>query len=131
MDILLKAIAGGFVALILGTVLPPDRKEVKLILGLIACCAIAVAAISYLRPVVVLIEQMKSLGKINDEMIEILWKSVGIGVISEISSTVCKDMGNGSLERIIQFAGMATILWMMVPLFHEFIKLIENILERL
>jgi stage III sporulation protein AD len=131
MDILLKAIAGGFVALILGTVLPPDRKEVKLILGLIALCAIAVAAISYLRPVVVLIEQMKSLGKINDEMIDILWKSVGIGVISEISSTVCKDMGNGSLERIIQFAGMATILWMMVPLFHEFIKLIENILERL
>lgn len=131
MDVLLKSIACGFVALILGSVLPSDRKEVKMILGVIACCVVAFAALMYLQPVLALIEQVKNLGKINDDMIDILWKSVGVGIVTEISGIVCKDMGIESLERMIQFAGITAILWLMVPLFHEFIKLIEHILERL
>ncbi len=131
MDMLIKAVACSLVALILGSILPSDRKEVKMLLGIVACCAVAFIGLVYLQPVMELVEQVKSLGKVNDEMIEILWKTVGVGIITEISGMVCKDMGNGTLEKMMHFLGIAAILWLTIPLFQEFIKLIEDVLERL
>ena len=131
MDMWIKAIACGIVAIILGLVLPSDRKEVKLLLGIIACCAIATVALVYLQPVLELVNQVKNMGDLNDEMIGILWKAVGIGVLSEISGMICNDMGNAALGKMIHFVGASAILWLAIPLFQEFIKLIEGVLERL
>ena len=131
MDMFIKAAACGIAALILGTILPSDRKEVKMMLSIVACCAIAAVALAYLQPVLELVDHVKNIGNLNDEMIEILWKCVGVGIVSEISGMICKDMGNGTLEKMMYFAGRSAILWLTIPLFQEFMKLIEDVLSRL
>ena len=131
MELLLKAVVCGIVTLILGLVLPPDRKDVKLLLGVVGCCGIAAAAIAYLQPVLEFIDQIERMGSLNSQMIDILWKIVGIGVVAEIACLICKDMGNGSLAKMMQFVSTASIFWLTIPLKQEFVRLIENILGRL
>jgi hypothetical protein len=64
-------------------------------------------------------------------MIEILWKTVGVGVLTEIAGLICKDFGNGTMDKMIQLVGSAAILWLTIPLFQKFMDLIENVLERM
>jgi len=131
MDLIVKIISCGMVTLILGMIVPADRKEIRALLAVTACCIIATSTVIYLRPIAELVEQVNSVSKLNSEMIGILWKTVGIGVVTEIAGLICKDFENGTLEKMMQFVGSAAILWLMIPLFQEFIKLIEDVLERM
>ena len=131
MDLVIKVISCGMVTLILSMVVPADRKEIRAVLGVTACCVIAASTMIYLQPIAELVEQVNSVSRLNSEMIGILWKTVGIGAVTEIAGLICKDFANGTLEKMMQFVGSAAILWLMIPLFQEFIKLIEDVLERM
>lgn len=131
MDLLIKAVLCGIVALILGLILPADRKEIKAMLGVVACCIMAASVMVYIEPIAALVEQVKSISNLNTEMIDILWKAVGIGILAEIAGLICKDFGNGTLEKMMQLMGSAAILWLTIPLFQQFINLIEDVLERM
>lgn len=131
MDLLLKVVSCGIVTLILSLVLPADRKDIKAVLGVVACCIIATSALAYIQPIVELVERVKTASHLNTEMIGILWKAVGIGVLTEIAGSICKDFGNGTLEKMMQLVGSAAVLWLTIPLFQEFMKLIEEVLERM
>ena len=131
MELLLKSIICGIVTVILTLVIPSDRKEVKILLGVVGCCVLAAAAAYYLQPLVEFVLRVEKTGRLNSQMIDIIWKVVGVGIISEIASLICKDMGNSSLGKMIQFISTASIFWLTIPLFQEFIDLIENVLEQL
>lgn len=130
MDVLVKAVSCGFVSLVLYAILPADRKELKVLLGVVACCAIATAVASYLRPIFDFVDKLMHLGKLNGQMIAILWKIVGIGVVTEIASVICKDMENGTLSKMMRFLSVTATLWLTLPLFQEFIDIFERILEK-
>ncbi len=131
MELLLKSIICGIATLILTLVIPSGRKEVKMLLGIVGCCMVAAAAASYLQPLVEFVRQVEKMGSLNSQMIDILWKVVGVGILSEIASLICKDMDNSSLAKMIQFISTASVFWLTIPLFQEFIRLIEDVLERL
>ena len=131
MNLLIKVVLCGILTLILDLILPADRKDIKAVLGVVACCIMATSVMTYIEPVAALIEQVKSVSKLNSEMIEILWKAVGIGVLTEIAGFVCKDFGNSTLEKMMQLMGSAAILWLTLRLFQEFMNLIEDVLERM
>lgn len=127
----MKIISCGIVSLIMGSILPADRKDIKVVLGVIACCVIASSAFAFLQPIAELLDQVNDISKLNTQTIGILWKVVGIGLITEIASLISKDFGNGTMERMMQFVGNAAILWLTIPLFHTFLELIEDVLERM
>ena len=131
MDLLIKAVACGLVALILSVILPSDRKEFRVMICVAACCAMATAVISYLRPILDVIDQLEHMGNLNSQMICILWKVVGVGLICELIGMICRDMDNGTLAKMVHLVSDVAILWLTIPLFQEFINLIENVLERL
>lgn len=131
MDIFVKAISCGMVAVLLSVLLPGERKELFLMLGVAACCVVGLSAVSYLQPVIELLQRLERIGNLNTQMISILFKVVGISVVTEIAVLVCKDVGNGALGRILHLLGTSAILWITIPLFEEFIALIEDILGRI
>ena len=131
MDLLIKVISCATVTLILGLIIPADRKEIKVVIGVVACSMIAATAIAYIEPLVDFVEQVKSVSNLSSEMIKILWKTVGVGVLTEIAGLICKDFGNGTMDKMIQLVGSAAILWLTIPLFQNFMDLIENVLERM
>ena len=61
-------------------------------------------------------------------MLQIVMRSVGIGLLSEITLHICTDSGNTALGKTLQILGNAIILWLSLPIFTKIIELIEEIL---
>lgn len=116
------------VASVLGLALSKQGKEMAALLTIGICAMVLLAAITFLEPVLELLRQLESLGNLNSEMVQILFKIVGIGLISEIASMICADAGNASMGKALQILGSSVILWLSIPVFQALLELIQQIL---
>ena len=125
--------ASGFIVLtvILVLALRSHCKEISAVLSITACCTAAIAALYYLQPVLEFLRHMEKLTALNNDMVETLLKVTGIGIITEITSLVCKDAGNESLGKTMQLLGTAVILYLSIPMFYSLIELLQKILGEL
>ncbi len=128
MNVIIKAIAGVLIAIVLCQVLAKQGKDISVLLLIAVCCIVVSTAIAYLRPVVDFIRNLQSIGQLNTEMISVLFKAVGITLLTEITSMICSDMGNTSLGKSLQILSLAVILWLSLPLFEQLLALLDNIL---
>lgn len=129
MDIFLKAIAGILISLLLGMILSGQGKNFTVLLTVFACCMVAMVAAGYIQQLVDFIDRLKLTGALNGELIRVLTKAVGIGMLSEITALLCQDAGNATLGKITQLLASAMILWLCIPLFSQLIDLIREVLE--
>lgn len=127
MDIFLKAVAAVLISTVICLVLSKQGKEFSGLLSVLVCCIVIIAAISYLKPVFDLIYRLSNLGQINDQMLRIILKAVGVALLAEVSELVCVDAGNATLGKSLQLLSTAVILWLSIPLLNELIDLIETI----
>lgn len=128
MSIFMKAVAGIIIAVILSLTLAKHGKDTALVLVLGVCVMIILGAMEYLKPIVQFFDKLKSMGKLNEQMLSVLIKATGIGILSEIAGTICTDSGNASLGKSLQIMATAVILWLSIPIMSELLSLIEGIL---
>ena len=105
-----------------------EGKQTAILLVIGTCCMVSVLAIGYLEPVVAFIDRLAVIGNMNSQMISILLKVVGIGLIGEIASLVCTDSGNASLGKVLQILSAAVILRLALPLLEQLLELLERVL---
>ena len=129
MALYFKCAAAALMGVVL--ILALGRKDLGLVLSLLVCIMISIAAAEYLDPVVELLQTLENLGGLDSGMITILFKSVGLGLVTEIAGMVCNDSGNASMAKALQLLGTAAVLWLSIPLFHGLLSLIQEILEGL
>lgn len=123
-----KAAAGVLLAVILGIVLGKQEKDLSIMLSMAVCAMGAMIALSFLEPVVEFLDQLAVLGDMQGNMLGILLKAVGIGLVTEITGVICTDAGNASLGKTIQMLGSAVILWLSLPVFRALLDVIQQIL---
>ena len=128
MTVFYKALSGTLIAVILGLVLSKQGKDLWVLLSVIVCCMVITAAAQYLRPIISFLEHIQQAGSIDLQLLKIILKAVGIGILSEITSLLCADSGNSALAKCIQLIAAITVIWLSLPLFEELFKLIETIL---
>ena len=124
-----KAAAGVLLAVVL--ILMLRRQEMGTLLSIAVCAMAACVAVEYLEPVMELLTSLEDLGELDGEMITILLKAVGIGLVTEIACMVCADSGNSAMGKALQLLGTAVILWLSLPLFTALLDLIREILDKL
>lgn len=124
----LQAAAGVLLTVILVLALGKEGKQTALLLVLAVCAMVCVLALGYLSPVVDFMKKVSELGGLNNEMLGILLKVVGIGLIGEIASLICTDSGNASLGKVLQILSAAVILRLALPLLEQLITLLERVL---
>ncbi len=128
MTVFFQVAAGVLLAVILGLVLAGHGKELGILLTLAVCCMVMLAAISFLEPVMDFLHRLEVLGKLNGELIRVLFKIAGIALTSEIAGMVCNDAGNASLGKALQMLATAVILWLSLPVFNTLLELIQDVL---
>ena len=128
MSVFFRATAAVLVASILGLALGQKGKEFSLVITIVVSCMVVLVSISFLEPILDLLCQLEALGQLNGEMMKILFKVVGIGLVSEIAAMICGDAGNVSLGKSLQMLGTLVILWMSIPVFQALLNLIQEIL---
>lgn len=125
----MKSTAGVLITLVLCLVLAKQGKDTALLLVLAVCCMLVSAAVTYLEPVIGFFDNLNRIGQLDDQMITILLKAVGIGLLGEVTGLLCADSGNGALGKSIQLLAASVILWLSLPLFEALIDLIEEVLN--
>lgn len=128
MEQFFQAAAAVLIVSVLGLTLAKQGKEFTVMLTIAGCCMVVLLCITFLQPVLDLVCQLEALGNLNGEMVQILFKVVGIGLVSEIVGMVCTDAGNGSLGKALQMLGTVVILWLSIPVFQALLELIQEIL---
>ena len=128
MDVFIKVSALALMVSILYQMVAGRNKEIGSLLLVLGCCVVLTVAVSYIEPVFNFIGKLQTLGNLNPELLEILLKSVGIGLLGEISVLVCNDMGNSSMGKTLQILATAVILWLSLPMLSSFLDLVGKIL---
>lgn len=131
MENFVKIAAGILVALVLYLLLNKQGKDFSTLVTLAVCCMVICTVMSYLKPVIVFMEKLEQLGKFDPEMMQIMFKAVGIGLLAEIVSLICADAGNSSMGKSLQILASVTILCLAIPLFTSLIEIIEEVLVAL
>ena len=129
MDTFIKTTAGILITLLLCLILSKQGKEFSLLLTVAACSMVAIIIVTFLKPVINFIKELEELGQLDNGMVKIILKSVGIGLLTEITGLICVDIGNASLGKVSQILASVVILWMSIPLFENLIELIKEILQ--
>lgn len=131
MEVYMKAVAGILIALILSFTLSGGGKHFALLLTVGVCACVGGIALSYMESSLTFIRQLQVSGDLNGDMLEILLKSVGIGLLSEITALICADGGNAALGKVLQILSSAVILWLCIPMFRKLLELVEGILGKI
>lgn len=129
MDGIMKAAAGAMITAMLGIILQRQGKEYAIVLVLAVSAMGACLALTYIKPVITFLEQLSDLANLDEEILRILLKAVGVGLIGEISGAICSDCGNASLGKMLQLLSAAVILWLSLPILQQVIDLIGDVLE--
>ena len=120
--------AAVLLAVILGLTLEKQGKDIGVLLTIAVCSMGVLIALAYLDPVLDFLRKLETLGNLDGRLIGVLFKVVGIGLVSEIAGMICTDAGKGSLGKSLQMVATAVILWLSLPIFTALIDLIQTIL---
>lgn len=129
MDIILKASAGVLLTVIVSLVLSKYGKDFSVLLVLCVCCMVMAVAVTFFQKIFSFLKTLESVGNLNGDMLSILFKTVGIGLLSEIVTMICNDSGNQALGKSIQILSAAVILWLCIPMFSKLLDLVESVLR--
>lgn len=127
----MKAAAAALIAAMLGIILQKQGKEYALVLLLAVGAMGTCLALNYIRPVLSFLERLRDLANLDNDVLKILLKAVGIGMIGEICGAICSDSGNSSLAKMLQILSAAAILWLSLPIMEQVMDLIVEVLEGL
>lgn len=129
MNTYFQAASAVLLALILILTLNKQNKETATMLSIAVCIMVAVLAVSFLEPVIAFLEELRLLGELDEGILVIMLKVVGIGFIGQMATMVCDDAGNGALGKVMQLLTAAVILWLAIPVLQGLIDLVQEILE--
>ena len=131
MDLFLKAVAAALITAVIGLVLARQGKDMFLLLTLAACAMIGAVAFTYLKSVISFLQRLTDMTQLNTDLLAVILKTVGIGLIGELVGLICSDAGNAALAKYIQILTTAVILWLSIPLFESLLDLVQSILGEL
>ena len=128
MELFFKAVAAAMVIAVLALALNKPGKDFSLLLSMAGCVLLGLLLFQFLEPVLHFLENLQTMGDLNGEILSILLKIVGVGLVSEIAAMICTDAGNASLGKTLQILSSAVILWVSIPVFQMLMDLITRIL---
>lgn len=128
MDLFWKTVGAVLICAILVLVLERQNRDFSLMITVAASAMICIGAAKLFDPVLSFLGQLETLAGLSSDMLLTLIKVFGIGMTGEIAASVCKDAGNASLGKGLQFLTNAAILYLSVPIFSALTDLFVGVL---
>lgn len=129
MEIFWKTISLGLIASVFVLAIGKQERDISTVLTMIVCSMVGTVLLTALQPVLQTLRQWSSEANLQFEILETLFKALGIGFVGELAGMVCKDAGNSSLGSMMQMLASATILSLTMPVLQSLLSLIQEILR--
>lgn len=128
MEVFWKAVAAALITSVLTLMIGKQQKDLSQVLSM-AVCAMGLGLLAaFLEPVLNFLRELQGIGDLNESMLLVLLKAVGIGLVAETAAMACTDAGNGSLGKMLQLLSCAAILRLSLPVFEVLMDLVTQIL---
>lgn len=123
----IKIMAVAITGVMLSLVLKEQKQFAGVAVSIMVCICIFFIMFPYLEKVISYIKTIyTSFGDKN--IIGILLKTTGIGMLSAFSSDICRDAGFSSVASLITFSGKAICMCVVLPVIATFMSEILTII---
>lgn len=126
-----QAVAAVLLAVILVLCLKKSQTGIGELLSLLVCGMVILSAVAYIKPVMEFVETVQRMSMVDSQMLNILFKVVGVTITAEIAELICSDSGNSAMGKTLQFLASAVVVWLSIPLMASLLELIEGVLSDL
>lgn len=124
-----KIIGVAFVTAITAILLKSTKPELSFAVTVTGVIVILVFVADMLQNTVNIISTIASLTGIENGMIKILLKIVGVGYLTEFSAGILNDFGSNAVADKVILGGKLTILILSLPIIESVLSLISGFLE--
>ena len=128
MDDALKLTALALTSALLALVVKKQSPELALTLTLCACALGAVLLLNGVRPVFRLTMSLAKRAELDAALTAPLWKCLGLGLLTEVTSSVCLDADQSALAKLVELGGSLLCVAVSLPLLQAVLALIEELL---
>lgn len=126
-----KTAAGILIAVVLVLAVGKQEKDIALLLTMAVIIMAALAAFTYLEPVLDFLYRLEQLGDLQSGVLGTLLKITGISLVTELAGMICRDSGNSALAQGMQLLGSSVILSLSLPILETLLNLIQMIMGEL
>ena len=116
---IIAAAAAGLVGTVLALILGQYRPEFRMLVTAAATLLLMAMVLEQLSPVLEQLRSTMELTGLTGDYAAILFKAVGICLLTQLAGDVCRDSGESSIASKIELAGRAAILLTAMPLIQE------------
>ena len=116
---IIAAAAAGLVGTILALILGQYRPEFRMLVTAAVTLLLMAMVLEQLSPVMEQLSSTMELTGLTGDYAAILFKAVGICLLTQLAGDVCRDSGESSIASKIELAGRAAILLTAMPLIQE------------
>ena len=116
---IIAAPAAGLVATVLALILGQYRMEFRMLVTAAVTLLLMAMVLEQLSPVLEQLRSTMELTGLTGDYAAILFKAVGICLLTQLAGDVCRDSGESSIASKIELAGRAAILLTAMPLIQE------------
>lgn len=127
MDIV-QIVGFGMASALLVVTLRKTRPEMALVVSLVAGVCLLLSLIDHLKGIVDMMSALAERANIANSMLPLLLRIVGIAVLCELGSQICRDAGEEGLASKIEMGGKLMVLAMAMPIAVSLVDLVLGIL---
>ena len=128
MEILFQITGIALITVFLCIVVRANSAALSGLLALSACVMIALVCIELIDPIVSVLQTLRELSGLSGTVTAPLLKTVGIGLLTQISAAVCDDSGESSIARAVEIGGSLLSLYVSLPLLSSLLNLLQETL---
>ncbi len=117
------------VCALLSLVLRQYRPEFALVLSMSCSVLVILYLTDSLLEIRSDLERVLSQASISAGLLTIIFKGLGICILTELASQSCKDAGEGAIALKVEFAGKVGLALVSLPLFYELLETVSQLLN--
>lgn len=123
---LTKICALGVLCVVLIQLVKKHRAEFALLLSLCAIALLGICLLGLLKPLLTFLTKLQALAGVNSALMEAMLKVIGIGILTQLASTVCADAGENAVAKTVELCGGALAVCVALPLMEAVLELLQT-----
>ena len=128
---LIKIIGAAFLTAICSAILKSTKPELSFVVVITGVIIILLFILDMLKGSFTVLSEIAAMTGLENGVIKILLKIVGVGYLTEFSAGILNDFNAGSVADKVSLAGKITVMVMSLPIINGLLTLLKQFLALL
>lgn len=129
MEQVLKVVAIGILACVLGVSVKKENPTGTLLVSVAAAVVILFFIMSLIAPLMDFIEELADAAGLSPAILAPLYKTMGIAIMTRVTAEACEDAKEKAFGVYVEIAGAVAALYVSLPLISAVFRMISSYLK--